>query len=183
MSLAGGEPCASAFKDRQVARSPDRHIHPPGVTLIEVLIVVSILGLAASIVVPTLVKPGQLTIQAASRLVISDLLTAQNEAVGEAAKRRIDFDLAGNGYKLTDESGATVALPWMKQGYSVKFGKDGRFDGVSIKSADFGGNDWVEFDELGGTTTGGTVELNAQGYRYIITVRPFTGRITVAPAP
>jgi prepilin-type N-terminal cleavage/methylation domain-containing protein len=177
-----GQPvCAPGH--RSLAPSPPRQVQLRGVTLIEVLIVVSIMGLAASIVVPTLIQPGQLTIQAASRLVVSDLLTAQNEAVGQASARRLVFDVAGNGYRLTDGAGATVALPWMKQGYSVSFANDRRFSGIALVSADFGGNSWVQFDELGGTTTGGTIEIAAQGYRYIISVRPFTGRVTVAPAP
>jgi len=157
--------------------------HRAGMTLIEVLIVVSIMGIAAAIVVPTMIQPGQLTIQAASRLVISDILVAQNEAVAQAAPRRIKFDLAGNGYKLVDANHATVALPWMKQGYSVSFAKDSRFQGVKLELVDFGGNDYVQFDDLGGTTTGGTIELSAQGHRYRISVRPFTGRVTVAPVP
>lgn len=180
MTIGRQTKCHRAARRDCLASSLSR---PRGVTLIEVLIVVTILGIAASIVVPTLLEPGQLKIQAASRLVISDILVAQNEAVAAAAPRRIKFDVAANGYKLADENNATVALPWMKQGYSVTFQNDRRFEGVKLELVDFGGNDFVQFDELGGTATGGTVEISAQGHRYRITVKPFTGRVTVAPVP
>jgi hypothetical protein len=71
----------------------------------------------------------------------------------------------------------------MKQGHSMSFALDRRFNGVKIDAVDFGGNAWVQFDELGGSGTGGTVDISADGYRYRVTVAPFTGRVTVAPVP
>jgi prepilin-type N-terminal cleavage/methylation domain-containing protein len=150
-----------------------------GMTLVEVLIVVVIIGLAAAIGVPMLMQPGAMKIQAASRMIMADILVAQNEAVGHVSPRRVHFNVAGNSYRLTDGQDVTIGTTWQKQPYEVSFATDSRFSGVTLDSVSFGGNAWIGFDELGGAVNGGTIELSAQGFGYRINVRPLTGRVDV----
>jgi prepilin-type N-terminal cleavage/methylation domain-containing protein len=151
-------------------------------TLMEVLVVVVILGIAAAVVVPQIGKPGTLTVQAAARSIVSDILTAQNESVARHASYTVSFDPTGNSYKIVDAGGTTLAATWKTNGvYETDFDIDRRFEGVRISAADFSGKKTLSFDELGSPSSGGTVDVTASGISYRITVSPFTGRVTVAP--
>jgi prepilin-type N-terminal cleavage/methylation domain-containing protein len=154
-----------------------------GFTLVEVLAVVVIMGIAAAIVVPQMLAAGTMGVQAAARMVISDLLYAQNEAIAQQAARRVVFDVANNSYRITDASDTTLSVSWKNgsaENYIVDFANDSRFSGVTLQSADFGGTATIEFDDLGGPNSGGTIELVFKNIRYRVTVAAFTGRVTVA---
>ena len=160
-----------------------------GYTLIEVLITVTIMGLAAAVIVPNMMRGGTLGVQAGARMVIADLLFAQNEAMAQQSTRRIVFNTATNSYRIEKyDSGATA---WVlefnpskgmgnnQQNYEVRFDDDSRFGGIEIVSADFNGAPVVEFDDLGTPSSGGTIKLRFEEHEYEIKVAPFTGRVTV----
>ena len=152
-------------------------------TLVEVLIVVVIIGIAGAIIVPQILASGTLGVQAAARMIIADILYAQNEAIAQQSDRHIVFDAANDSYKLTDAEGTTLSVEWKSgntENYIVNFANDSRFQGVRINSADFGGSADLAFDDLGTPTSGGTVVIEFKGDRYQVTVAAFTGRVTVA---
>ncbi|MDH3584440.1 MAG: GspH/FimT family protein [Phycisphaerae bacterium] len=152
-----------------------------GYTLVEVLVVVAIIGMTSAVVVPQMLQPGSLTIQAAARRMISDVLYAQNEAIGRLATHKVVFDVTNNSYRVTDENDQTVSAPWGQGDYVVDFATNSQFLGVALLAVDFEGDARVSFDDLGTPSAGGTIDLAADGHEYRITVRAFTGRITVAP--
>jgi prepilin-type N-terminal cleavage/methylation domain-containing protein len=153
-----------------------------GYTLVEVLIVVTILGIAAAVIVPNMLAAGTLGVQAAARIIVADILYAQNEAIAQQGVRKVVFDPPAERYVLTDENDAILSVRWKSgaaNNYVIDFTADDRFQGVVIVSADFGGVPTLEFDALGGPLNGGTVEIEFQGRRYRVTVASFTGRVTV----
>lgn len=162
---------------------------PRGYTLIEVLITVTIMGMAAAIVVPNMMKGGTLGVQAGARMIIADLLYAQNEAMAQQSVRRVVFDSDDNSYRVEryDAGANTWVLEFnpalsdggLKQNYVVDFDEDKRFQGIEIVSAAFNGSDRVEFDDLGNPSAGGVVRLRFEEHVYDINVAPFTGRVTV----
>lgn len=160
--------------------SPSRRAY----TLIEVLIVVAILGVVSAVVVPHMLTAGSLGVQAAARVVVADILYAQNDAIAAQAGRKIVFTPADDKYELQDAGGAILTAQWINgeaNNYVVDFSDDTRFQGVEIKSASFaGGGTTLEFDDLGGPVNGGTVVIEYNDQEYRITVAPFTGRVTVA---
>ena len=106
-------------------------------TLIEVLVVVSILGILGAIVVPSLLSAGTMGVQGAVRRVVADLILAQNEAVAAQDNRAISFDAANERYGMFDATrdvgtAATVPLqmvqmPWLPQvGYSFDYAGNNR---------------------------------------------------------
>ncbi len=153
-----------------------------GYTLVEVLIVVTILGIASAVVVPHMLAAGTLGVQAAARIIVADILYAQNDAIAQQRTRSVVFDPVGESYSLRDETGAILTVRWKggaANNYSTDFTTDDRFQGVVIVSADFSGVPTLEFDALGGPLNGGTVLIEFQGTRYRVTVASFTGRVTV----
>jgi len=154
----------------------------PGYTLVEVLVIVTIIGIAAAIIVPNMLSAGTLGVQAAARIIIADILYAQNDAIAQQRNRRVVFDPDNESYSLLDDTGAVLTAKWKNgsaNNYVVDFTTDSRFQGVVIVSADFGGTPTLEFDALGGPLNGGTVEIEFKNTRYRITVASFTGRVTV----
>ena len=160
-----------------------------GYTLIEVLITVTIMGLAAAIVVPNMMQGGSLGVQAGARMIIADLLFAQNEAMAQQSTRRVVFNTSDNSYRVEKyDAGASAwvlefnpseGLGNNQQNYEVDFDEDGRFRGIQIVRADFNGLSTIEFDDLGNPSSGGTVRLKFEDHEYEIRVAPFTGRVTV----
>jgi prepilin-type N-terminal cleavage/methylation domain-containing protein len=160
-----------------------------GYTLIEVLITVTIMGIAAAIIVPNMLQGGSLGVQAGARMIIADLLFAQNEAMAQQSTRRVVFNTDTNSYRVQKyDSGSNS---WIlefnpsegvrdnKQNYEVSFDEDNRFQGIEIVSADFNGSSTIEFDDLGNPSSGGTIRLKFQEHEFEITIAPFTGRVTV----
>ncbi|MEM7681823.1 MAG: type II secretion system protein [Planctomycetota bacterium] len=157
---------------------------PRAYTLIEMLIVVTILGIAAAIVVPQMLRAGTLGVQAATRIVVADILFAQNEAATRKTTRRVVFDVDNNSYQITDGDGQAVASTLQAGSnpvYEVSFEGDDRFQGVEILAADFNGAPILEFDDLGSPTSpsGGSVDLRFDNRQYRVRIAPFTGRVSI----
>lgn len=159
-----------------------------GFTLIEVLVVVAIIGLVGAVVVPQMLAAGTLGVQAAARLVIADILYAQNEALSRQSVRSIQFDVDANRYQLVrfDDEGEPVVLTakWRTANgaeglYVTELARDSRFQGVRLANVSFGGSTELVFDEMGTPVNGGSVDLVFNNHRYRVTVAPFTGRVSV----
>ena len=153
-----------------------------GYTLIEVLIVVAILGVVSAAVVPSMLAAGTMGVQAAARVIVADLLYAQNEAIAHQATRAVVFEPDENRYRLVDENEQTLTASWINgkaNNYLVNFSNDSRFEGVTLVSADFGDGHRIAYDDIGTPTTGGTVLIEYGEHEYRIDVASFTGRVTV----
>ena len=172
-----------------------------GFTLIEILVVIAIIGVAGAVVVPSMLSTGNMGVQAAARMVIADIIFAQNDAIADQGERRVVFDVANNRYWLSDDDSfdmTTIPAPttamnvaWKGENiagnYIFDFDTDSRFQGVAIQNAGFPaggggvpGTPTLEFDSLGGPTSGGSVDVARGNLVYRITVADFTGRITIA---
>lgn len=166
-----------------------------GYTLVEVLLVVTIMGIAGAIAAPSLGSAGVLRIQSAVRMIVSDITFAQMDALGYQEQRAIVFDVDNNSYTLIQVNGNVIdpdadALYDIKgpgQRYRIDL-NDEKYGGVVIESASFDGNSTIIFDEMGGPVSapgtsnlsdGGSVILAGPASRWRINVAAFTGRVTV----
>ena len=184
---------------------PRRHAY----TLIEILIVVGILGLAGTLVMPRLIGREQLEVQAVVRLLVSDLSFAQSDALAHQEYRRVQFipndgSAWGNKYAIIRVDASTfnsafeistadyVSDPLSNGGdsgrYLIDFSADDRFQDVEILAGFDGTNQFVTYDALGGNVSdpvtpsaGGVIVVQNSDatIRYLIQVAPFTGKITV----
>ncbi|MEM9753499.1 MAG: prepilin-type N-terminal cleavage/methylation domain-containing protein [Planctomycetota bacterium] len=162
-----------------------------GYTLVEVLVVVVILGIASAVVVPQLLAAGTLGIQAAARLVVADILFAQNEAIAAQDNRWLEFDAATESYRVmrvnpTTGLEETLTIGWVngqQSNYVVDFSDDERFEGITLDSVQMGGSaaTRLEFDDLGSPliTDEMVIVLGFQNQTRTVRIQPFTGRVTV----
>ena len=176
-------------------------------TLIELLIVIVVLGIAGALLIPHLAYKDSLASQAAVRLLISDLSFAQSDALANQEFRRVYFYPDGSGYCIFRLTEAEFDLPFDPNtvdiiddplgvvgdsgGYIVDFTTKNRFENVSINSVNLdGGNLYVTYDALGGTVmtgnapgTGGQIRVLAADDIYQVDIAPFVGKLTVTKDP
>ena len=174
-------------------------------TLIEMLSVISVLGISGTLLIPHLVGRDLMAAESAVRLVIGDLSFAQSDALAHQEFRRVHFYEDGRGYCLVRISQGELATPFDEDAtthdyiidplgrpgssgrYIVDFNTDDRFNSVSITSVDIdGGGRDLQYDSLGGTIMaggvaglGGTIIVASGAEQYRITIAPFTGKLTV----
>lgn len=173
-------------------------------TLVEILMVVIILGIVSAIVLPQIGNRDDLKAAAATRLVMADLIFAQNRAIATQRTHYIQFINSGSpgcSYQITTAlppSGDAdyVLHPVNKTRYIETFGPEGNAGLADITfAAAFNDNRTIlAFDALGtpwayiansadGTElTTGRIQLTCGAHSLWITIAPFTGEITVQEA-
>ena len=174
-----------------------------GFTLVEILAVLVIIGIASAIVLPALGTQDDRRAAAASRIVIADLIYAQNMAISRQQKIYVRFDTAGNSYKLLSvaSSGGDTLLkhPMTQLDFIQAFGSSMKgLEKVKIDSVEFDGvapsinNEFtIAFDELGAPHAfcydvndtsdlkSGQIVIKAGSFTNTITIQPYTGEISV----
>jgi len=170
-----------------------------GFTLLEILVVIVVLGIAGALVIPAMGQTGILKVQAAVRTIVSDITFIQAEAVAFQERRAMVFDVDTSSYALVEVPGNTIEVeantmfdPTKADGrYLVDF-RDAKFGEARITSAAFSGTNTLIFDGMGGPVAdaagavpgnGGIVRVVGSGQTFDIRVEPFTGRVVVAAQP
>lgn len=155
-------------------------------TLVELLVVVAILGLAASVVGPAMGGVGVLRVQAAVRTIVADITEAQSDALASQRGRAIVFHPDENRWDVVEVNGAVLdpVLDLIRSG-AIR-GAD--FGDSKLVSADFDGDAVLIFDEMGApvTTPGGdtpgangVIKVTGSAQEFTITVEAYTGRVSV----
>jgi type II secretion system protein H len=165
-----------------------------GFTLVEILVVVVILGIASAIIIPQIGSRDDLVAAAATRVVMADLIYAQNRSIAVQKKHYLQF--VGQQYSVMtrpDDTSTTftaITHPVSKNSYSATFGvKNSGLDAVTLIDAQPA---FIGFDELGSPfsydavanletplTTEATITIRAGNVDLTIRVEPYTGECTV----
>ena len=173
-----------------MCRNMNERIVRHGFTMIELLIVVAILAIAAAIVVPMASSAGSMQLRAAVNMVAADLEYAKSMSISRGQKYAVVFDKNTESYRITDASGATISHP-VRSGspFIVDFRSDGRLSQVDIVDVTFDGASAVSFDYLGSPYSGmpgsatplnsGTITLQAGGAVKSVKVEAVTGYVSV----
>ncbi len=151
-----------------------------GFTVIEIMIVLVIITIAALAAVPMMSSASSIQIRSASSMIAADLEYAKSMSISRGQNYSVVFDQNADSYWIEDQGGNVIPHP-VKKGfdYLVDFRGDSRLNRVDITGATFTGNPDVEFDSMGSPDSGGTVSLEAGGTTVTITVEPITGYISI----
>ena len=173
-----------------MCRNMNRRIVRHGFTMIELLIVVAILAIAAAIVVPMASSAGSMQ------------LRGRKHGRGRSGVRQEHVDQQGTEvlrrirqewwlyyqYRVVDQNENPIRHPiTQKSEYVVSFQSDGPLGQIQIAGVNFNGTDKVSFDPLGSPFDGdgdnlntGVITLRAGGITRTVTVEPVTGYISVS---
>ncbi len=158
-----------------------------GFTMIEILVVVVIIGIAAMLVVPMMSAAASMQIRSAAKMIAADLEYAKSMAISRQKIYAVVFDDSAESYQIEDPNGI-IAHP-VRKGfqYVVNFSNDSRLDKVDIANVDFDSTSKVKFDYLGSPKNGsgtdlnsGVITLQAGGTSITINVEPVTGFISIS---
>ena len=174
-----------------------------GFTLLELLVTVVVIVIASVILVPYATMGDSAAGQSASRLAVSNILTAQMDAIATQSYRRVHFYSDGSGWCVEIVELADLANPFdaetalfaedlvesqgQDQQAIMNFSEDNRFQDIEVSDVLFdGANSSVTFDPTGGIiatdgtpSTGGSFTVNSGAHSWEIALAPLTGKVTV----
>ncbi len=157
-------------------------------TLVEVLIVVVILGIAGAMVIPSFGQTSVLRIQGAVRTLVSDITVAQSDAIAFQRGMGIVFypDAQASRYVMCEVSGNRMDVELDRIAERTIGGE--QFGGTAFSNISLADNRLV-FDEMGGPVISpgsdtvaptGTIDITGVGQTFRISIEAYTGRVTVA---
>ena len=152
-----------------------------GFTVVEILILVVIISIAAMIAVPLMSSSAGMQIRSAANMISADLEYAKSLAITRGQNYSVVFDTINDSYQIQDQSGNVIPHP-VKKGfdYIVDFRNDGRLSKVDITDADFNLMQTIIFDLFGSPDSGGYVRIQAGGMTATINVESVTGFISIS---
>lgn len=160
-----------------------------GYTLMELMIVVTLLGIMTLMVIPS-GTTDNMQVRAAAQMLAADISFAQVESIGRSDDRIvIVFDTAAQQYHLAHQSDTSTPIddPVSKVPYRVQFGagQAQQLGDVRLDAIDLGGDSQLAFNRFGGINKPGplTVTLAAGTSRIQVKVDPTSGETSVLDVP
>jgi prepilin-type N-terminal cleavage/methylation domain-containing protein len=167
--------------------SEKRHSFRAGFTLIEILTVVVILAILAALALPAVLSQDDLIASAAARMVVSDLLYAQSQAIATQTMQSVSFTAASG---ETNGSWGGYSISPLMVTRSFGTGAPGGMANTALLSVTLGGsasNTLLQFDTLGQPCVGtppsplassGSIVLQCGSMQVTISIEPCTGNLS-----
>jgi general secretion pathway protein H len=160
----------------------------PGFSLIEIIIVVIILAIAAAIVIPSIGSAADTQAISAARIIESDMAVARSLALTSQVPHTVLFSDDRQSYKVVanyagQAYGSVVAVPHpvvAGRRYETVLAGGNGMGSVRVIAASFGGAAYVTFNSQGDPSAGGTITLQAGQTQMQVTVQALTGSVSVA---
>ena len=162
---------------------------PRGFTLVELVLMISIIGILAYLAVPRVAGISDARLDAASVRIATDLRYARGRAASDRERFGVAFDPARDRYAVyASRPGTPVTDPADRsRPLGVDFRAPSELHGVEIESAAFGRGSTVAFDSWGvprdaqgrELSAPGLVVLSLGGRSDTVEVAPSTGAVRV----
>lgn len=187
----------SGRRMRGDGRGPDGRPRSPvsrGYTLVEVLIVVTVLGIMGAMVIPQVSSADSLRTRAAVRAVIADITYLQSDAMAFQRGRAMVFDVDTNSTLGLEVNGPTLDIvndvlfePSRASGQLELDLADATFGVSRLEYVSIDGGNVLIFDEMGAPvtapqgnapSTGGLIVIEGPVDSYWLRIDGFTGHVS-----
>ena len=188
------------YSQRHVMKSLRPAQTAKALTLVEMLMVVVIAGLIATMAIPMVGSQSGFQLEVAARRIVADLRYTQNQAMQQRQTKALVFDPAQGFYFYPSaaDPGQPATDPISKKDYLILFSEGcddptllarshaAEFPSVELDSADFSGDTTLYFDYLGfpvdvnGTAVSvATIGIRVGSSSRTITVNSTNGEVTI----
>jgi len=155
-------------------------------TLVELLMVITVLIIAAAIVIPNIGAASDVRAMSAARTVASDLELARDLALKTQRPHTVLFSSNGQSYKVVADYGGESYTSADAIDHPVVAGKvfevtPAGLNGmgtVAVTGISFGGQEYVTFNELGEPSSSGSLNIEAGQTLIRIDVAGLTGSVS-----
>jgi prepilin-type N-terminal cleavage/methylation domain-containing protein len=188
-----------SFSRRNASWAHGRQGGKSAFTLVEILMVVIILGIASAIIVPNLGTRNDMNVAAAARVIMADLMYAQNRAIVTQSMTYVPITVATQQYAITSSKPNAspvvyVMNPVTGQNYITKFSSatNPGLQPAALQAVNIDAKACIAFDELGqpyswdpatGNSTAlvnpATIPVKCGNFLLTVSVEPYTGALTV----
>ncbi len=155
-------------------------------TFVEMIIVVSVIGIATALALPMLGTTSATKLIAAADQLSADISVTQMESISHTDDLRyMVFDSANEAYYIAANSDQNTPITNAvgNKPYKVVFGKSSALSlaGVGIKSYSLGGDDRVRFGLYGelDQATPATITLEIDGLELTLTIDPVIAEVAI----
>ncbi|QDV09062.1 hypothetical protein Poly30_46190 [Planctomycetes bacterium Poly30] len=173
-----GKPEGDLLGDRQ-AQGRSRTAKQAGFTIVELLIVLALLSLAASVGIPAYFGRPSVTLDNAAKLLAKDLREVQNRAALYEEILMIRFPEDGSGYVATDAAGDSLISPYGAGEFRRNYPGDAVFRGVRVKSVSAGGDRAISFSPEGRPSEPAEIVLEFRGEERAVLIRERSGLLSI----
>ena len=145
---------------------------PRGFTLIEIIVVMAIIAMMATLVIPRISSGSVTILQAQVRQAVAVLNYARRSAIVEGQPKTAHF------YEGDQQISNSPPIHWTSHGTALQWGndKDKTSDNKNVNEPDNNSTYQVTFYPEGGSS-GGEILFSYQGHKFKVTVNPLTGKI------
>jgi len=169
------------------------HLRQRGLTMIELMIVVAVLGIIGAMALPMFSGTDQTRLRSAASVLAADLDAARAESIAHAEDpRTVVFDTATNSWHIAATSDTTTPIdhPDSGQPYTRTLGSRElqQLTGVSITAYSLDAASETDDNKLGfgiygqtDQTTDATITLAAGSNTITLTISASTGEVTIGP--
>lgn len=162
-------------------------------TLIEIIVVVMILSIAAMIAVPMMSSAADIQVRSAANRLSADLDYAKNLAITHQQNFTVVFDdsaTSSNGYQIQDSTATVVTNPVSGRAFTVLYANEHGINRVKVSALALDpvtASKAITFNYLGSPLidgadlNNGQITLTADGFSLKVVVEPMTGYVTITP--
>jgi prepilin-type N-terminal cleavage/methylation domain-containing protein len=156
-----------------------------GFTLVELIVVVFILAIAALVAVPMFSSAADIQVRATANRIAADLDYARGLAITRQKNYAVVFDSGNESYEICDAAtGDPITNPLDNKSFTVNLANDSRTGGVKIDLVEGATDDTITFNYLGSPSslTGtGWITLKSRDGSFVLYVKVemMTGYVTI----
>lgn len=149
----------------------------PSMTLIEIIMVITIVGIIAALAIPRFEPFFAIKLDGAVKKVAQDIRYTQQLAISRHENCVITFNTGTNSYNVLC-NGVAATDPFTHNALAMNFNTDSQYGGIDITSASFTGGA-LTFNWQGNASEAGSVGMNYKNNSRTISVTTNTGLVSV----